>query len=226
MGIGKMNFCVLIPSFNEANTIGGLVIKLKKRGIATYVVDDGSTDDTFSAARGAGAIVVRYSANRGKGAAVREGFRYILKEGFEAALVMDGDDQHEVSSIDDFFRRMDETGADIIIGNRMIDASSMPYVRKITNRFMSWLIYRVSGQKVPDSQCGFRLIKRGVLENVKLESDNFQIESELIIKAARKGFKIESVPIRAIYGNEKSKINPIVDTFRFVIFIIKIVIKK
>lgn len=226
MGIGKMNFCVLIPSFNEANTIGGLVIKLKKRGIAIYVVDDGSTDDTFSAARGAGAIVVRYSANRGKGAAVREGFRYILKEGFEAALVMDGDDQHEVSSIDDFFRRMDETGADIIIGNRMIDASSMPYVRKITNRFMSWLIYRVSGQKVPDSQCGFRLIKRGVLENVKLESDNFQIESELIIKAARKGFRIESVPIRAIYGDEKSKINPIVDTFRFIIFIIKIILKK
>lgn len=226
MGIGKMSFCVLIPSFNEASTIGSLVVDLKRRGITTYVVDDGSTDDTFSVAKDAGAIVVRHSANQGKGAAIREGFKYILKEGFDVGVVMDGDNQHEVSSINGFFERMDDTGADIIIGNRMIDTSTMPYVRKITNRFMSWLIYQVSGQKVPDSQCGFRLIKRAVLENVRLESDNFQIESELIIKAARKGFKIESVPIRAIYGDEKSKINPIVDTFRFVIFIIKIVLKK
>ncbi|MFA6142445.1 MAG: glycosyltransferase family 2 protein [Candidatus Omnitrophota bacterium] len=221
-----MNFCVLIPSFNEANTIGGLVIDLNRRGITTYVVDDGSTDKTFSIARDAGAIVVKHSVNRGKGAAIREGFRHILKKGFDAVLVMDGDNQHEVNSINDFLLKMNETGADIIIGNRMIDASAMPYIRKITNSFMSWLIYRVSSQKVPDSQCGFRLIKRGVLENVSLESDNFQIESELIIKAARKGFRIESVPIRAIYGDEKSKINPITDTFRFVIFIIKMVLKE
>jgi len=216
-----VKYCVLIPSYNEAKTIGSIISDLKSRGIITYVVDDGSSDDTYQKASSAGAIVIKHDRNKGKGASLREGFGRILKEDFGAVLIMDGDNQHEVSSIPDFLREMDETGADMVIGNRMDNSAGMPLVRRLTNRFMSSLISWMSGQYVPDTQCGFRLIKKIVLELIILKSSNFEIESELIIRAAKKGFRISSVPIRAVYEDEESRINPVVDTIRFIAFVIK-----
>lgn len=220
------NFCVLIPALNEGRTIGGIVKALKAQGVPVYVVDDGSSDDTAIVAESAGAKVLRHDKNMGKGMSLRDGFNSILKEGFGLVLVMDGDGQHEIASIPDFFKVMEETGSDIVIGNRMLDTASMPYVRKKTNAFMSYMLSQVCGQHIPDTQCGFRLINRKALEEVKLESSNFEIESELIVMACRKGFKIRSVAIRTIYGDETSKINPITDTFRFLLFLARICLKK
>lgn len=220
------NFCVLIPSYNEAKTIGAIVKDVKAQGLTVYVVDDGSSDNTASIAKAAGAIVVKHKKNMGKGASLREGFKHILKGRFDGVVVMDGDSQHETSSIPDFFRQMEERGADIVIGNRMLDPISMPYVRRNTNRFMSYVLSKMAGQNIPDTQCGYRLIKRRVLEAITLDSSNFEIESELIVKAGRKGFKISSVPVRTIYQDEKSRINPILDTLRFFAFVIKMSLTK
>jgi len=220
------NLCALIPSYNEANTVGGITKDLKACGMTVYVIDDGSTDRTAAVAQAAGAIVISQPKNMGKGAALGEGFKRVLKDGFDATLVMDGDGQHQVKDVDKFLARMKDTGSDIIIGNRMADTASMPYIRVITNRFMSNLISRISKANIPDSQCGFRLIKKAVLEKIELESSNYETESELIIKAARAGFKIESVQIAAVYRNEKSRINPVLDTIRFVILMVKILSHK
>lgn len=220
------NFCVLIPSYNEARTIGGIIRELKRRGLAVYVVDDGSTDNTASIAKAEGASVITHEKNKGKGASLREGFLRILKEDYDSVLIMDGDNQHALSDIDSFLKKMEETNADMIIGNRMFDTTSMPYTRIIVNRFMSGMISRIAGQYVPDSQCGFRLVKRRVLESIKLESSNYEIESEMIVKAARAGFKIESVPTRTVYQDEKSRINPIVDTIRFIALLVKILFRR
>ncbi len=221
------NYCVMIPAFNEARTIGRIVAELKAKSRApVYVVDDGSSDGTGQIAERAGAIVLRHDKNAGKGAAMRDGFRRILSEHFDPVLIMDGDGQHETRSVPDFFKIMDEAGCDIVIGNRMQDTSSMPYTRKKTNIFMSYMISKVCGRRIPDTQCGFRLIKRKVLEEIKLESSNFEIESELIIRACRKGLKVCSVPIRTIYDSERSSINPIIDTLRFMAFLIKMKFAK
>jgi len=162
----------------------------------------------------------------GKGASMREGFRRILKKGFDSVVVMDGDGQHVVEDIGNFIEKMKETNADIVVGNRMLDTSSMPGLRIHTNRFMSSLISLIAGQNVPDTQSGFRLIKREVLQKIDLESSNYEIESEMIIKAARAGFRIESVPIKTVYNDEKSRINPIVDAFRFIAFLARTALKK
>lgn len=220
------NLCVLIPSLNEAKTIGGIVSELRAKQLTVYVVDDGSTDDTAALAQAQGAIVVTHKKNMGKGASMREGFRHIVKKGFEAVIVMDGDGQHLVSDIDGFIDRKALGNADIIIGNRMLDVSSMPENRKYTNRFMSLLISMIAGQHVPDSQSGYRLIRSDVLRKIDFESSNYEIESEMIIKGSRAGFKIASVPIKTVYQNEKSRINPFIDTMRFFSFVIKITFKR
>lgn len=218
--------CVLIPSYNEARSIGALVTALRARAMTVYVVDDGSVDDTAAIAEAAGAIVVKHKHNKGKGASMREGFKHIVKKGYGSVVVMDGDGQHVVEDIAQFITRMKETDADVIIGNRMLDTTSMPPVRIYTNRFMSSLISLIARQHVPDTQSGFRLIKTDVLRTIRLESSNYEIESEMIIEAARNGFRIASVPIKTVYRDEKSKINPVVDTLRFIGFLFRMSMRK
>ena len=100
------NFCVLIPSYNEAKTIGAIVKDVMSRGLSAYVIDDGSTDETSENARKEGAVVIRLDINMGKGGALREGFRYIANKGFDGVIIIDGDGQHEVASIPDFIKKI------------------------------------------------------------------------------------------------------------------------
>jgi len=209
--------CILIPSYNEERTIGEIVKKLRDRRFTVYVIDDGSSDATAEKAAAEGAFVIRNATNMGKGAALRAGFDRILEEGrFGCIIIMDGDDQHEVDDISHLMKKARESGADLVLGNRMKDTSRMPIVRIVTNRFMSWLLSVIAGRDIPDTQCGFRLVKTGVLKRIKLQSSNYDIDSEMILKAAKAGFKIDSAPVKTVYKDEKSKINPFVDTLRFI----------
>ena len=218
--------CVLIPTFNEARTIGQIIRDLKRLSLAVYVVDDGSSDDSASISEREGAAVIRHPRNQGKGAALRTGFARILQDGFDAVLVMDGDGQHTIEDVERFIKEEEYIGADMIIGNRMLETSLMPQHRFVTNKFMSGVISRLSGQYVPDTQCGFRLIKREVLQKIRLESSNYEIESEMILRAAREHFSIESLPIKTVYKDEKSRINPVVDTLRFIMLMAKIICSR
>lgn len=214
-----MRICVIIPAYNEAGAIAGIVKDVRAHGFDIVVIDDGSADATFQNAQGAGAVVVRSRGNEGKGAALARGFSYALAHGYDAAVTMDGDGQHLPCDIAAFIRAADKSPSGIYVGNRMQRANAMPFVRLTTNRFMSWLVSRLSRQRIPDTQCGFRLIRREVLEKVSLSTSRYETESEILIKAARCGFAVESVPVTTVYAGEKSKINPVTDTLRFLKFI-------
>jgi glycosyltransferase involved in cell wall biosynthesis len=216
-----MKICVIIPTYNESKAIGGIVKEIRKQGFGALVVDDGSQDNTFEIAESSGAVVLRNQDNAGKGASLIKGFNYALAGDFDAVITMDGDGQHSPDEIPYFIRLAEFSDGGIFIGNRMSKIRNMPALRIITNQFMSWLISLVAGQPIPDTQCGFRLIKRKVLEKIDLRTSKYETESEIIIKAARLGFKIESIPIKTIYAGEKSQINPIIDTLRFIKFIFK-----
>ena len=212
-----MKVCVLIPSYNVAKTIGGIVREIKALGLDAIVIDDGSTDNTQKIASENGALVMRHINNLGKGASLKEGFDFILRmTNFDTVIIMDGDGQHNPRDVKKFISRAHEYNDDIIIGNRMVITKNMPFVRLATNKFMSFLLSVTCKQRIPDTQCGFRLIKRKVLKNLKLESNKYDLESEMLIKASKLNFKIASVPIETIYKGELSRIDPIKDTFRFV----------
>lgn len=217
--------CVLIPAYNEAKIIGDVISKIGRLGLDVMVVDDGSTDETAARAKEAGASVIKHSHNKGKGASIREGVRHILAEPYDAVIIMDGDGQHNPDEISVFLKRAEE-GSSFIIGNRMSNTESMPWVRYFTNRIMSVIISLICRQHVPDTQCGYKFITRDALEKLNLASSRYDIETEILIEAARSGVRIDSVPIKTIYRREESYIRPIVDTFRFLRLLVSKLLKK
>ncbi|MFH1360577.1 MAG: glycosyltransferase family 2 protein [Candidatus Omnitrophota bacterium] len=216
-----MKPCIVIPAHNEARTIGQLIHQLKNKNLDAVVIDDGSSDPTGSVAKEQGAVVLTHEKKKGKGASLRDGFTYALAHDFDGVITMDGDLQHAVEDIDQFISKAKDSPASVITGTRMNNPQGMPKIRLLTNRVMSGMISSLCRQKIPDTQCGFRYIGREVLENIQCFSCDFEIETEVLVKASRKGFPIHSVPIRTIYRNETSKINPALDTFRFLLYIIK-----
>lgn len=221
-----MKIAIVIPAHNEAKTIASLVGAVRALNYDCIVIDDGSIDNTDSIALKAGALVLKTSVKSGKGSALKMGFDYAIKNGYEAVIAMDGDGQHSPSDIAVFVSCYQNTSADIISGNRMNNHRGMPFVRLATNRFMSWIISFFCHQHIPDTQCGFRLIKTKVLELIKIESSDFEIETEMLIKASKKGFKIAAVDIQTIYRDEVSKINPVRDTFRFIAYLWRELLRK
>jgi glycosyltransferase involved in cell wall biosynthesis len=216
-----MKYCIIIPAYNEAQAIAGVVTDARAHIPDVIVIDDGSCDASADIARNAGAAVLMNRHNLGKGLTLNKGFHYALSHGFDAVITMDADGQHLPEEIPRFLERAKHSKASIIIGNRMKDLKCMPVVRAITNIFMSWLISKMARQRIPDTQCGYRLIKKDLLSKVNLRTYKYEAESEMLIQAARLGFTIESIPIKTVYLGTPSRINPAMDTFRFIRFIIK-----
>jgi len=221
-----MRICVIIPALNESREIAGLIKRVRRFVSDILVIDDGSTDQTAQVAKVVGAEVLRNERNQGKGACLVKGYAYALEKGFDAVISMDGDGQHSAEDLPVFLKAAEDSKDALIIGNRMSNSRNMPFVRVLTNRFMSLLLSLVTKQNIPDTQCGFRLVKKELLEKVNLVTSKFEMESEILIKASRRGFKIRSVPIKTIYGNEKSQINPFVDTFRFMRFLVRDLLRR
>ncbi len=211
-----MKVCVIIPTYNEAKTIADIIQRVRLQGLEAIVVDDGSTDNTSLIAGNNKAIVLTNDKNEGKGASLVKGFNYVIVHDYDAAITIDGDGQHNTADIPHFIRAAETSDSGILIGNRMHKPKDMPMVRFLTNKCMSFIISYIVKQNIPDSQCGFRFIKKEVLEKINFETNNYDSESELLLKAARLGFKIGAVPIDTIYRGEKSRINPFVDALRFI----------
>ena len=207
-----MNCAAVIPCLNEASHIGAVVRSVFPFLPRIIVVDDGSTDATSREASTAGAEVIRRERNSGKGSAVQTGLRHAHDSGFEWALLMDGDGQHVASDIPKF---LDERNARLVIGNRMSDPASMPWLRRFVNRWMSTRLSRRLGMPLPDTQCGFRLVHLPSWSKLRLNTCHFEIESEMVSAFVRAGLAVKFVPVRVVYRDETSKIDPIVDTLRW-----------
>lgn len=206
---------ILMPAYREGSRIGAAVREGLHHIPLVVVVDDGSPDNTAAAARDAGAVVLVHAVNQGKGAALRTGFRYARKQGVAFVLTMDADGQHAAADIPVFLETFARGDYPVLVGNRMGNPGAMPLARRLTNRFMSALLSRKMGQRVPDSQNGFRLYRTDVIPEIPESDARFAAESEILLELSRQGVKIGSVPVRAIYGNERSKIRPWRDTLRF-----------
>jgi glycosyltransferase involved in cell wall biosynthesis len=213
-GDGSVTPCgqasVLIPARNEAATIVQVVRGCLAAGFSVTVIDDASTDATALLAARAGAEVITLPGpHHGKTAALHHALTR-LPASIDWILFLDGDGQHDPADLVRFWSRRDE--ADLIVGNRFPDAARMPFLRRWTNRVMSAALRR-SG--IIDSQCGFRLVRRGWLGSWLPAGHHFQFETEMALLAAAQAGRILNLPIAATYGCEESKIVPWRDALNF-----------
>jgi glycosyltransferase involved in cell wall biosynthesis len=219
------NACVLIPAYNAGSSLKELANRLHNSigDIRIVVVDDGSIDNTAEIANSVGATVLRHDNNCGKGAALQTGFDYLKKQiDLEFILTMDADLQHLPEDIGNFFTTQKAKESDIVIGWRERTGTKMPVHRILSNTLTSALLSMKTGIKIKDSQCGFRLIRKRVIENIQLESKGYEAETEFIIKSALHKYKLEFVPVATVYGSERSYMTHWVTTINF----IKVLLRK
>jgi glycosyltransferase involved in cell wall biosynthesis len=218
----------IIPAYQDEKHIGDIVRRTRERLDHVLVVDDGSSDQTAQRAREAGAEVIAHDENRGKGEAIKTGLAYWLGAantspptagGLDREVtwvsLLDSDGQHLPEEIDRFLAAAGATQPTFLIGNRMNNLTGMPFIRRVVNRYMSRQISRLCGQEIPDTQCGFRMLNRQLVPELLGGGDRFDYDTEVLIIASRKGYRIESVPITTVYTDQVSKIRPLRDALRF-----------
>ena len=206
----------VIPAYQDEKHIGDIARRTRERLDHVLVVDDGSTDHTAQRAREAGAEVIVHNQNRGKGDAIKTGLAYWSDREITWVSLLDSDGQHLPEEIDRFLTAAaSSTQSTFLIGNRMNNVSGMPFIRRVANRYMSRQISRLCGQEIPDTQCGFRMLNRQLVPELLGGGDRFDYDTEVLIVASRKGYRIESVPITTVYTDQVSKIRPLRDAIRF-----------
>jgi glycosyltransferase involved in cell wall biosynthesis len=203
----------IIPAYNEEQRIAKVMVGALEH-IPVLVLDDGSQDGTSQVAEEFGAKVIKQVPNQGKGAALRRGFNEALSQGYEAVITLDADGQHDPAEIPSFLSAYDNAHPDLIIGKR--DFNQIPPVRRLANSLGRWSFSWAVGQPIPDNQSGYRLLNQRMMKAV-LGSDEtgFEFEVEMIVICIQGGFSLEWVPIRTIYRDEGSHINPLKHTLEF-----------
>lgn len=214
-----MNWCetcaVVVPCCNEQADIARLVRAVRRYLPLVLVVDDNSRDQTSARAAEAGALTIRRTADPGKGAAIKTGAAAALMRGCGWVISLDADGQHRPDDIPAFLHCAEEKGAKLVVGNRMHQADAVPWLRRQVNRWMSQRISKLAGRVLPDSQCGFRLINLAAWSALRLETDHFEIESEMLLAFVQAGYRAEFVPIQVVAASRRSHIRLVKDTWRW-----------
>jgi glycosyltransferase involved in cell wall biosynthesis len=210
---------LVIPTFNEERHIRKLVEQAKRHVPDVLVIDDGSQDDTARQAALAGAVVRSMGSNMGKGEALKAGFAWAIDHACDFVLTMDGDGQHDPDDIPNFLPLLGKYH--LILGDRMGDTLRVPLLRRLANQSASLIVSFLCFQRIRDSQTGFRAYDIDLLRRIPLRSSRYDLESEVILKAARRGFHIGHCHIQTIYEDEVSRFRNFKDAARFLVTMAK-----
>jgi glycosyltransferase involved in cell wall biosynthesis len=194
----RNNVLVVVPALNEAMSIGGVLEGLLENNLCVVVISDGSVDGTADIARSMKVDVLDLAMNLGVGGALRAGFQFACRQGYEAVIQVDADGQHPIGHIDNLISAANQHDADMIIGSRFIQASSSMSVnnlRRSTMRVLAWSASRAAKTKITDSTSGFRLIRQPLLGRFSyIFASNYLGDTyEALIAAGRAGFKIREI---------------------------------
>jgi glycosyltransferase involved in cell wall biosynthesis len=203
-----------IPAFDAAGSVGEVVKGVRRILAEVVVIDDGSTDETAARAQEAGARIIRVAINRGKGNALRAAFADLFGCGFSGVVTLDADGQHLPEEIPKLLAASAE--ADLVLGVRDHLFAKMSRVRRLSNRLSSSAISWAAGQQLPDIQTGFRYYSKALIEAVGFPEPRFEAESAVVVRAARQGFVVRSVPVHLGFadGRTTSHYRPLVDSLR------------
>jgi glycosyltransferase involved in cell wall biosynthesis len=192
---------IVVPAYNEASVVHGVVRDLRSEYPNVVVVDDGSYDATGDEAHRAGATVLRHMINRGQGAALQTGIDYAVQRGAAIVVTFDADGQHRVEDVDRLIEALEKSGADIAVGSRFLDQrSNVPALRRLTLRVAAMFMRITSGVALTDAHNGLRALRRAAAEKIHLTIDGMAHASEIVDQIYRLGLRVTEVPVVIHYS--------------------------
>ena len=223
-----MKTILIIPCYNDNEQLKGLLaspfVKASKYDFDVLVIDDGSFKVVSDDISETDFELIRNDVNKGKGFSIRKGLSYALKNKYSHAITLDADLQHDPNYISEFIQI--DKDVDVVLGNRSF-GKDMPFLRRVSNRITSFIVSFLTGKKVLDSQSGYRRYKLDTSSFSNCLEDGFQFESEILINDLRKKRStLSHVSIPTLYGSEKSSINNILDTYKFIKLILRKIIAR
>lgn len=204
---------VVIPAHNEEKNIKDVVLEIKNYCENIVVVDDGSSDRTVELARKTGVVVLEHVVNLGKGSALKTGCDFAVKSGAKKIIVMDADKQHNPKEIPNFLEALE--GKDIVFGYRGLN-KDMPFIFRLGNSFINFIIHLLYGVRLKDSQSGYRAFTRDAYLKIRWQAMDYSLESEMIARVGKNHLKYTQIPIQTIYS-DKYKGTTVVDGVKIVL---------
>lgn len=199
--------CVLIPTYNNAKTLESVITKTLEYCDEVMVVNDGATDGTAEIiSKYKNLIVVTHPVNKGKGMALRNGFKKAVELGFDYVITIDSDGQHYPEDFIIFLNKIEEAPGSLIIGARNMNVDNVPNKSTFGNKFSSFWFWVETGIKMEDTQSGYRLYPVQRLKKIWLFTTKFELEIEVIVKAAWRGIPVISVPVKVYYAPQGERV--------------------
>ncbi len=216
----------IVPCYNAGDRVAPVVAALLDRVERVIVVDDGSTDGAIAPLDASGARVVILPENRGKGFAMLEGFRAALEDpSMTFAAIVDADGQHDADELGGLFETAKQQQADLVIGSRTFDLAQVPWTSRVGNKMTARITRMLLGREIPDTQSGYRLHSRRLLEYIlaNVPGGRYETEMAILVAALRGGFVVVPAPIKTIYeeGNRCSHFNKVRDSYRIYKMLLK-----
>ncbi len=210
--------CVIIPTYNNEQSLAEVIEDVKKYTSNVIVVNDGSTDSTSQILLDLdGVDIINYPNNKGKGYAIRQGFKKALDLGFHYAITIDSDGQHYARDLSVFINYLKENSNCLLIGSRFMEGKDQPKASEFANKFSNFWFQVETGIKLSDTQSGYRLYPIKAMEKKKWFCNKYEFETEVIVRAAWQGLKVNCVPIDVFYPRQEERVThfrPFKDFFR------------
>lgn len=205
IALRQLNCCVIVPTYNNAKTLARVLHSVLDYTKDLIVVCDGATDNTPQILEGfhSQITLINYSPNKGKGYALRKGFKTAVEMGFDYAITLDSDGQHYAKDIPNFIQKQKEVPGSLIIGARNMNQESVPSKSSFGNKFSNFWFKFETGIEMPDTQSGFRMYPVKELSKTRFFTRKFEFEIEVIVKGAWRGIPIVSAPIQVLYDPEE-----------------------
>ena len=218
--VDDTSICIILPTYNNAGTLLNVVERIRLFDWFLIIVDDGSTDNTYSLLQENvrdRVKVIHYDRNRGKGYALKRGFREALRKGFAYALTIDADGQHFPEDMPLLVQTLRQNPQSIITGTRNLQSKNMPDGNTFANKFSNFWFRLQTGTSLSDTQCGFRIYPLDRLPKLGLITNRYEAELELLVLSSWRGIAINEVPVRVYYppkGERISHFHPVFDFMR------------
>lgn len=199
-----MKAVIVVPAFNESPVIQRVIRSIPKKltgvdKIDILVVDDGSTDETYSLAQKSNAIVIRHVINRGLGAAIKTGLEWAKQESADIIVTFDGDGQHDPKDLEKLITPIVEKKADLVIGSRFKKKQKIPFDRLLINWLANLSTFLLFGVFSTDSQSGLRAFSKKATKLIEFKADRMEFSSEILLEAKRHKLRVSEIPANAIY---------------------------